>query len=151
MICDKKVPMKQKHKIDKTTVWPTWCMGPRHGQLGRQRKTSCIRLRMRMLRWVQGVSLREHEHNRDTGEAAGVIHMETYFMRRRLQWYEHVRGRGEKEPTQQVYEGKDQEENEGQGYYQEGHVRVEWRIRMIRTRGSGTERSTKLSFEDMAC
>ena len=57
---------------------------------------------MRMLRWVQGLSIKEHKHNWEIREAAIVMSMDTHLTRRRLQWYGHVRGRGEQDATQQV-------------------------------------------------
>ena len=58
---------------------------------------------MRMLRWVQGLSIKEHKHNWKIREAAIVMSMDTHLTRRRLQWYGHVRGRGEQDATQQVH------------------------------------------------
>ena len=36
-------------------------------------------------------------HEKEMREAASVIPMDTYLMRRRLQWYGHVRRRGERQ------------------------------------------------------
>ena len=45
---------------------------------------------MRMLRWIQGVSLREHKRNEDIREAATVQPISTHLMQKRLRWYGHV-------------------------------------------------------------
>ena len=42
---------------------------------------------MRMLRWIQGVSLREHKRNEDIREAATVQPITTHLMQKRLRWY----------------------------------------------------------------
>ena len=46
---------------------------------------------MRMLRWIQGVSLREHKRNGDITEAATCQPITTHLMQKRLRWYGHVR------------------------------------------------------------
>ena len=48
---------------------------------------------MRMLRWIQGVSLREHNRNEEIREAATVQPISTHLMQKRLRWYGHVRRR----------------------------------------------------------
>ena len=84
MICDKNVPMKLKHKIYRTAVRPTiWCMGPETWTMRKTGLNLMCKTEMRMLRWVQGVSL-EQEHNLEIREAASVIPMDTHLTRRRL-------------------------------------------------------------------
>ena len=46
---------------------------------------------MRMLRWIQGVSLRDHKRNEEIREAATVQPITTHLMQKRLLWYGHVR------------------------------------------------------------
>ncbi len=46
---------------------------------------------MRMLRWIQGVSLREHRRNEEIREAATVQPITTHLMQKRIRWYRHVR------------------------------------------------------------
>ena len=50
---------------------------------------------MRMLRWIQGVSLIEHKRNEEIREAATVQPIATHLMQKRLRWYGHVRHRYE--------------------------------------------------------
>ena len=57
---------------------------------------------MRMLRWIQGVSLREHKRNEEIGEAATVQPIETHLMQKRLRWFGHVRRRDESHTTRTV-------------------------------------------------
>ena len=57
---------------------------------------------MRMLRWVQGVSLREHTINEEIREAATVQPIAAHLMQKRLRWYGHVRRRGESHTTRTV-------------------------------------------------
>ena len=46
---------------------------------------------MRLLRWVQGVSLREHNKNEEIRVAATVQPIATHLLQKRLRWYGHVR------------------------------------------------------------
>ena len=57
---------------------------------------------MRMLRWIQGVSLREHKRNEEIREAATVQPIATHLMQKRLRWYGHVRRRDECHTTRTV-------------------------------------------------
>ena len=57
---------------------------------------------MSMLRWIQGVSLREHKRNEEIGEAATVQPIETHLMQKRLRWFGHVRRRDERHTTRTV-------------------------------------------------
>ena len=57
---------------------------------------------MRMLRWIQGVSLREHKINEEIREAATVQPIATHLMQKRLSWYGHVRRRDESHTTRTV-------------------------------------------------
>ena len=41
---------------------------------------------MRMLRWIQGVSLREHKRNEEIRAAATVQPIATHLMQKRLRW-----------------------------------------------------------------
>ena len=57
---------------------------------------------MRMLLWIQGVSLREHNRNEEIREAATVQLITTHLMQKRLRWYGHVRRRDESHITRTV-------------------------------------------------
>ena len=57
---------------------------------------------MRMLLWIQGVSLREHKRNEEIREAATVQPITTHLMQKRLRWYGHVRRRDDSNTTRIV-------------------------------------------------
>ena len=57
---------------------------------------------MRMLRWIQGVSLREHRINEEIREAAKVQPIATHLTQKRLRWCGHVRRRDERHTTRSV-------------------------------------------------
>ena len=58
--------------------------------------------KMRMLRWIQGVSLRDHIRNEEIRGAATVQPITTHLMQKRLRWYGHVRRRDECHTTRTV-------------------------------------------------
>ena len=57
---------------------------------------------MRMLRWIQGVSLREHNRNEEIRAAATVRPIATHLMQKRLRWYGHVSRRDDSHMTRTV-------------------------------------------------
>ena len=95
VICDKKVPVKLKHKIYKTVIKPTMTYGAECWTMKKKDEMLMNKTEMRMLRWIQGVSLREHKRNEEIREAATVQPIETHLMQKRLRWYGHVRRRDE--------------------------------------------------------
>ena len=61
-----------------------------------------ITTEMRMLRWTQGVILREHRRNEENREAATVQPIATHLMQKRLRWHGRVRRRDESHITRTV-------------------------------------------------
>ena len=59
-----------------------------------------------MVRWSMGVTLLEHRRNEDILEEANVDGYETVMRRRRLEWFGHVKRRGETENIRAVTEIK---------------------------------------------
>ena len=57
---------------------------------------------MIMLRWIQGVSLREHKRNEEVREAATVQTIAKHLMPKRLRWYGQVNRRDEIHTTRTV-------------------------------------------------
>ena len=102
VICDKKVPVKLKHKIYKTVIRPTMTYGAECWTMKKKDEMLMNKTEMRMLRWIQGVSLREHKRNEEIREAATVQPIATHLMQKRLRWYGHVRRRDECHTTRTV-------------------------------------------------
>ena len=61
---------------------------------------------MRMVRWAMGVSLLEHRRNEEILEEAKMEAIATVMRRRRLEWFRHVKRRGETENIRAVAEMK---------------------------------------------
>ena len=91
VICDKKVPVKLKHKIYKTVIRPTMTYGAECWTMKKKDEMLMSKTEMRMLRWIQGISLREHKINEEIRAAATVQPIATHLMQKRLRWYGHVR------------------------------------------------------------
>ena len=91
VICDKKVPVKLKHKIYKTVIRPTMTYGAECRTMTNKDDMLMNKTEMRMLLWIQGVSLREHNINEEIREAATVQPIATHLTQKRLRRYGHVR------------------------------------------------------------
>ena len=102
VICDKKVPVKLKHKIYKTVIRPTMTYGAECWTMKKKDEMLMNKTEMRMLRWIQGVSLREHKRNEEIREAATVQPIATHLMQKRLRWYGHVSRRDDSHMTRTV-------------------------------------------------
>ena len=99
-IRDKKVPVKLK--IYKTVIKPTMTYGAECWTMKKKDAMLMNKTEMRMLRWIQGVSLREYKRNEEIREAATVQPIATQLMQKRLRWYGHVRRRDESHITRTV-------------------------------------------------
>ena len=95
VICDKKVPVNLKRKIYKTVIRPTMTYGAEWWTMKTKDEIMMNKTDMIMLRWIQGVSLREHKSNEEIREAATVQPMATHLTQKRLHWYGHVIRRDE--------------------------------------------------------
>ena len=102
MVYVTKAPVKLEHKIYKTVIKHTMTYGAECWTMKKNDEMLMNKTDMRMLRWIQGVSLREHKRNEEIREAATVQPIATHLVQKRLRWYEHVRRRGESHITRTV-------------------------------------------------
>ena len=102
VICDKKVPVKLKHKIYKTVIRPTMTYGAECWTMKKKDEMLMNKTEIRMLRWIQCVRLREHKRNEDIREAATVQPITTHLMQKRLRWCGHVSRRDDSHMTRTV-------------------------------------------------
>ena len=86
VICDKKVPVKLKHKMYKTVIIPSMTYGDECWTMQKKDEMLMNKTEMRMLQWIQGVSLREHTRNEEIMEAATVQPIATQLVQKRLRW-----------------------------------------------------------------
>ena len=95
-------PVKLKNKIYKTVIKPTMTYVAECWTMKKKDEMLMNKIEMRMLRWIQGVSLREHKRNEEIREAATVQPIATHLMQKRLRWYGRVRRRDESHITRTV-------------------------------------------------
>ena len=95
VICDKKVPEALKNKIYKTAIRPAMTYG---GECWPIRKSDQRRINtteMKMLRWMQGKTRKDHIRNTTIRENAHVQPINTFLTKKRLSWFGHVQRREE--------------------------------------------------------
>ena len=82
---------------------------------------------MRMLRWIQSVSLRDHIRNEEIREPATVQLITTHLMQKRRRWYGHVRRRDDSHMTRTVLDMETERKTdiEIHGYHQKRY-QEEW-------------------------
>ena len=106
VICDKKIPTKLKLLIYQTVIRPTLLYGCETWPMSVKDEKRMSTTEMRMVRWAMGVSLLEHRRNEEILEEAKVEAIATVMRRRRLEWFGHVKRRGETENIRAVAEMK---------------------------------------------
>ena len=74
MLCDNKMPIQIKEKVYKSMIRPVmmYMYGAETWTLTRKEEELLERAKMRMLRWILGVSLRDRRRNEDIREVLGV-------------------------------------------------------------------------------
>ena len=95
VICDKKVLEALKNKIYKTAIRPAMTYG---GECWPIRKSDQRRINtteMKMLRWMQGKTRKDHIRNTTIRENAHVQPINTFLTKKRLSWFGHVQRREE--------------------------------------------------------
>ena len=97
VICDKKIPTKLKLLIYQTVIRPTLLYGCETWPMSVKDEKRMATTEMRMVRWALGVSLLEHRRNVEILKEAKVEAIAQVMRRRRLEWFGHVKRRGETE------------------------------------------------------
>ena len=91
--------------IYQTVIRPTLLYGCETWSMSVTDERRMATTEMRMVRWAMGVSLLEHRRNEDILEEAKVEPI-AMVMRRRLEWFGHVKRRDETENIRAVVEMK---------------------------------------------
>ena len=99
-------PSKLKLLIYQTVIRPTLLYGCETWPMSVKDEKRMATTEMRMVRWAMGVSLLEHRRNEEILEEAKVEAIATVMRRRRLEWFGHVKRRGETENIRAVAEMK---------------------------------------------
>ena len=89
VICDKKVPVKLKVKIYQTVIKPTMLYGAECWAMRKKEEYLLNKTEMRMLRWIQGISLKDHIRSEEIRKRLNVMPIVDQVTKRRLSWYGH--------------------------------------------------------------
>ena len=102
VLCDKKVPTRLKMLLYKVCIRPAMLYGHEIWPLTQRLEDRICTSEMRMLRYIQGISLEEHLRNEEIREKAGIEAISIVMRKRRLQWYGHVCRRKESDDIKKV-------------------------------------------------
>ena len=101
VICDKKVPVKLKVKIylpDSTMLYGAECCWA----MRKKEEHLLNKTEMRMLRWIQGISLKDHVRSEEIRKRLNVMPIVDQVTKRRLSWYGHIKRRKPEDMTRTV-------------------------------------------------
>ena len=106
MVCDKRMPRNLKVKIYKIVVRPVMVYGAETWALRKKEERKLERTEMRMLRWILGVSLRDHVSNEEVRKRARIECISDVIRKAKLTWYEHVLRRQEEHPIKRAWQSQ---------------------------------------------
>ena len=90
ILCDKRMPVKLKLRIYTACIRPVLLYGIETLALRRAEEAKLHSTEMRMLRWIHGISLFDHQMNEDIRRRSGVCSIVTKARESRLRWFGHV-------------------------------------------------------------
>ena len=95
VICHKKVPEVLNNKIYKTATRLARTYGGECWAIRNREQNQMNTTEMKMLRWIQGKTRKDHIRNVTTREKAHIKPINTFLMKKRLSWFGHVQRRDE--------------------------------------------------------
>ena len=90
VICDRKISVRLRLKLYRTIVRPVLLYGAEMWAIRKEEERLLERTEMRMLRWILGISLREHLNNDEIRNRAGVVSIIKKVEESRLRWFGHI-------------------------------------------------------------
>ena len=91
MLCDRRMPVKLKGKVDKTVARPALLYGAETWATARGQEARLEVNEMRMLRWMCGVTRRDKIRNEHIRGTTRVVQASKKITEKRQKWYGHVR------------------------------------------------------------
>ena len=115
----KKVPVKLK-VIYQTVIKPTMLYGAECWAMRKKEEHLLNKTEMRMLRWIQGIRLKDHVRSEEIRKRANVRLIVDQVTKRRLSWYGHIKRRKPEDMTRTVLD------MEIPGKRPRGRPRIRW-------------------------
>jgi len=95
VLCDRRMPIAVKGKVYRTMIRPVLIYGSEASTLRRREQERLERTRMKMLRWILGLTLKDRKRNDDVRHIIGVACITDKVREARLRWYGHIQRREE--------------------------------------------------------
>lgn len=120
VLCDKNIPRRLKGALYKSIIQPTVLYSSESWAIRKREEQRLATMEMRMLRWVLGVSKKEHRRNEEIRRILGTTSITTKLLTNRLRWYGHVERRDDS------YVGKKIEMLHFAGKRRRGRPKLTW-------------------------
>ena len=120
VVCDRKMPLWLKGKVYRTVLRPVLLYGSECWALKKREEQVMAATEMRMLRWISGVSLKQHLRNEVVREKVKVTAITEKMREQRLRWFGHV------ERREEVYVGMRVQQLQVEGTRSRGRPRLRW-------------------------
>jgi Reverse transcriptase (RNA-dependent DNA polymerase) len=115
VLCDKKVPNKQKNKFYKTAIKPAMMYGAECWATKRQHVQKMSVAEMRMLRWICGNTKKDRIRNDDIKDKLGVAPIQDKLVQHRLRWFGHIQRRPHEAPVRSGILNRPENTKRGRG------------------------------------
>ena len=102
VLCNRSMPIAVKGKVYRTMVRPVLIYGSETWTLKRREEERLERTKMRMLRWILGLTLRDEKRNDDICRILGVVCITDKVREARLTWLGHVQRREEQDCVRRI-------------------------------------------------
>lgn len=120
VVCDRRMPLWLKGKVYKAVLRPVLLYGSECWALKKREEQAIATTEMRMLRWIGGVSLKQHLRNEVVRGQVKVMAITEKMREQRLRWFGHV------ERREEGYVGKRVQQLQVEGTRSRGRPRLRW-------------------------
>jgi len=104
VLCDRRMPVAVKGKVYRTMVRPVLVCGSETWTMKRREEERLERTKMRVLRWILGLTMKDKKRNDDIRRILGVACITNKVREARLRWFRHVQRREEEDCVRRILE-----------------------------------------------